>query len=156
MSPTHPAAGPGAHSQEYLAPGPLLPAVPTPDMLSTTTTMPRASSSVSSGPTSHAAPQAPSGHVTTSSSNSAPTVSTQPAVAPTIAAASTLPSVPALVPCTRLQPGVRKPKTYSDGTIRYGNLTICKEPTNVSSLLANPCWKEAMDLEFSALIQNKT
>jgi hypothetical protein len=52
--------------------------------------------------------------------------------------------------------GIKKHKVYSDGIIRYGNLTICEEPTIVSTALADARWKEAMDSEFSALIQNKT
>jgi hypothetical protein len=43
--------------------------------------------------------------------------------------------------CTRLQAGIRKPKVYKDGNVRYGNLIICEEPTNISTALTDPNWK---------------
>jgi hypothetical protein len=33
-------------------------------------------------------------------------------------------------PTTRLQQGIRKPKIYTDGTIRYGLFTALGEPCN--------------------------
>jgi histone deacetylase 1/2 len=57
---------------------------------------------------------------------------------------------------TRLQHGIRKPKTYTDGTIRYGCLTATGEPVNLEEALSNTNWKNAMDVEYMALMRNKT
>jgi hypothetical protein len=57
---------------------------------------------------------------------------------------------------TCLQSGIRKPKVYTDGTVRYGCFTSSEEPHNVDEALANKNWKHAMDLEYNALLQNKT
>jgi hypothetical protein len=57
---------------------------------------------------------------------------------------------------TRLQHGIRKPKTYTNGIIRYANLAIVTEPKNLADALHNPNWKAAMDVEFGALQKNKT
>jgi hypothetical protein len=54
---------------------------------------------------------------------------------------STLGSVLPTALCTRLQAGIRKPKVYKDGNVRYGNLIICEEPTNISTALTDPNWK---------------
>jgi hypothetical protein len=59
-------------------------------------------------------------------------------------------------PVTRLQHGIRKPKIYTDGTIRYANLAMVTEPKNLVDALHNPNWKAAMDVEFGALQKNKT
>jgi hypothetical protein len=59
-------------------------------------------------------------------------------------------------PKTRLQRGIRKPKVYNDGTVRYGCFTSNGEPQNLEEALGNKNWKQAMDLEFSALMNNKT
>jgi hypothetical protein len=90
--------------------------------------------------------------------SSAPATTSAPApVSPVPGpAASSLDSVPAIAPRTRLQAGIRKPKVYSDGTVRYGNLTICEEPSSLNAALADPNWKQAMDSEFSALMRNNT
>jgi hypothetical protein len=64
--------------------------------------------------------------------------------------------MPIIAPCTRLQAGISKPKIYKDGIVRYGNLTICEEPTNISAALSDPNWKQAMESEFSALMRNNT
>ena len=59
-------------------------------------------------------------------------------------------------PTTRLSQGIRKPKTYTDGTIRYVNmLSTFEEPATLHDALTNPHWKQAMDVEFDAL-QKKT
>jgi hypothetical protein len=47
----------------------------------------------------------------------------------------------------RLQGGIRKPKVYTDDTLRYGCF---------ASSVANEHWKSAMDSEFHALLKNKT
>ena len=58
---------------------------------------------------------------------------------------------------TRLQHGIRKPKVYTDGTIRYGQLAVSpEEPPTLKYALADKNWKHAMDTEFDALHKNKT
>jgi hypothetical protein len=52
--------------------------------------------------------------------------------------------------------GIRKPKIYNDGTVRYANLTSSTEPYNVQGTLSNPQWKAAMDDEYATLMKNKT
>jgi histone deacetylase 1/2 len=60
-------------------------------------------------------------------------------------------------PVTRLQQGIRKPKTYTDGTIRYGQLAASSdESPTLEHALVDKSWKHAMDMEFDALIRNKT
>ena len=61
-------------------------------------------------------------------------------------------------PTTRLSQGIRKPKTYTDGTIRYVNmLSTFEEPATLHDALTSPHWKQAMDVEFDALQKkNKT
>jgi hypothetical protein len=57
-------------------------------------------------------------------------------------------------PITRLQHGIWKPKTYTDGTIWYGLLTSFDEPMHEA--LGNDRWKNAMDKEVDALRKNNT
>jgi histone deacetylase 1/2 len=59
-------------------------------------------------------------------------------------------------PRTRLQSGIRKPKVYTDGTIKYSCFTSSGEPQNLNEAFGNKHWKEVMDLEYSALMKNKT
>ena len=59
-------------------------------------------------------------------------------------------------PVTRLQRGIRKPKTYTDGIIRYGCLIVSGEPEHLQEALEDKNWKGAMDSEFDALMRNKT
>jgi hypothetical protein len=63
-------------------------------------------------------------------------------------------------PTTRLSHGITKPKTYTDGTIRYngkfGFLALSGEPHNLSEALHDKNWKSVMDAEFLALQKNKT
>lgn len=59
-------------------------------------------------------------------------------------------------PRTHLQDNIRKPKQYTDGTVRYGLLTQTLEPTSLHDALTSPNWKHAMDLEFDALMKNHT
>lgn len=59
-------------------------------------------------------------------------------------------------PATLLQHGIHKPKTYTDDTIQYRNLTMLGELENVADALTNPKWKAAMDAEYDALIKKKT
>jgi len=49
--------------------------------------------------------------------------------------------VPAVLrPRTRLQAGIRQPKQFKDGTVRYGLLTTTGEPNNLDEALGNPNW----------------
>ncbi|WVZ64164.1 hypothetical protein U9M48_013727 [Paspalum notatum var. saurae] len=59
-------------------------------------------------------------------------------------------------PRTRLQAGIRKPKVYSDGTIRYGCFTSSGEPHDLAEALGDTHWKTAMEAEYDALMKNKT
>lgn len=59
-------------------------------------------------------------------------------------------------PVTHLQRGIRKQKVYTDGTVRYGMLTTTGEPQNLDEALTDKNWKDAMDAEFTALLENKT
>jgi hypothetical protein len=59
-------------------------------------------------------------------------------------------------PSTRLQHGIRKPKVYTDGTIKYSFLTASGEPRNIEDALSDKNWKNAMDAEFMALEKNRT
>jgi histone deacetylase 1/2 len=65
-------------------------------------------------------------------------------------------SVPAPHHRTRLSAGIRKPKIYTDGTVRYGCFTASGEPQNLDEALNNKEWKSAMDAEYEALIRNQT
>jgi histone deacetylase 1/2 len=65
-------------------------------------------------------------------------------------------STPESRPRTRLQAGIRKPKVYTDGTIRYGLSTFTDEPRTVEEALGSKHWKEAMDIEYNALLKNNT
>jgi hypothetical protein len=62
---------------------------------------------------------------------------------------------PPAAPPTQLQAGIRKP-IFSDDTIRYTNLCTSEEPNDLSSTLADPNWKAAMECEFFALVRNNT
>ena len=42
------------------------------------------------------------------------------------------------------------------GMIRYGMLASSGEPLNLSEALNDSNWKKAMDIEFDALVANKT
>jgi hypothetical protein len=66
-----------------------------------------------------------------------------------------LPAAP-VRPSTRLQHGIRKPKVYTDGTIRYGLLTFSGEPNHLDEALSDSRWKSAMDQEYNALLKNNT
>jgi histone deacetylase 1/2 len=49
-----------------------------------------------------------------------------------------------------------KPKKFTDGTIRYGNLCSTGEPQSVQEALGDPNWKRAMEDEYAALLKNDT
>jgi hypothetical protein len=57
---------------------------------------------------------------------------------------------------TWLQGGIRKPKEFTDGTVRYGNVAISSEPLNLHEALSVPHWKMRMNDEYIALMRNKT
>uniref|UniRef100_A0A2N9IMK5 Reverse transcriptase Ty1/copia-type domain-containing protein n=1 Tax=Fagus sylvatica TaxID=28930 RepID=A0A2N9IMK5_FAGSY len=67
---------------------------------------------------------------------------------------------------TRSQHQISKPKTYTDGTIRYpipkALLAVTTtdpeltEPTCYTSASKSPHWRKAMNLEFDALLKNQT
>jgi transposase InsO family protein len=61
-------------------------------------------------------------------------------------------------PVTRLQRGISKPKTYTDGTVRWGMSVrhSPEEPTSVDQALRDKNWVAAMDAECQALKHNKT
>jgi hypothetical protein len=62
-------------------------------------------------------------------------------------------------PTTRAQRRIHRPRVYTDGTIRYGKhgfLTQSGEPYSVDDALADTNWKNAMDLEYGALMKNKS
>lgn len=125
------------------------------------TSSPRAPSGLvlHDGGPSQPADTAPVDSPAQSSSDQAPGVpdsvfGSSAAMAP--ASPSTSPPAPQR-PTTRLLQGIRKPKTYTDGTIRYAHLTaVAEEPSSLKDALANPNWKLAMDVEFDALLKNKT
>jgi histone deacetylase 1/2 len=81
---------------------------------------------------------------------------TSPVVVPSAA-----PSVPPDRLRTRSQSGIVKPKTYTDGTVRYdrvkfGNFCSTGEPSSTIEALADTHWKTAMDEEYLALMKNET
>ena len=59
-------------------------------------------------------------------------------------------------PHTHLQDNIRKPKVFTDGTVRYGLLTEISEPTSLHDALKSDAWTKAMDIEFDALMRNRT
>jgi hypothetical protein len=63
---------------------------------------------------------------------------------------------PRVEPRTRLQKGIKQPKTYTDGTIRYGMLAATGEPNTLTEALQDSRWNTAMHDEYKALIDNKT
>jgi hypothetical protein len=57
---------------------------------------------------------------------------------------------------TRLQNNIVKPKCLFPGMIRYANICTSGEPESLSEALADPRWKEVMDVEYNAFLQNHT
>jgi hypothetical protein len=87
--------------------------------------------------------------------------SSAPAVVATSVPSSPLPADASSPPTdarprTRIQAGIRKPKVYTDGTIRYGCYTSTGEPSNLDEALRDKKWHDAMDIEYEALMKNKT
>jgi histone deacetylase 1/2 len=75
-----------------------------------------------------------------------------------VAPAAPTPSTTPQGPVTRRQRGIVKPKTYTDGTVRWGmsTSTVPEEPTSVEQALNDKNWAAAMDVEYQALMHNKT
>ena len=73
-------------------------------------------------------------------------------VSPEIADSATAPQRPK----TRSQSGISKPKTYTDGTVRYSMLTSTGEPRDVHEALGDDRWLKAMEEELGALHKNNT
>jgi hypothetical protein len=118
---------------------PLLGSVPTPAATAGADTQ---EDPPNSGPGDSPGPHLPS---TSGASSAAPSDlhaqpgTALPAAASSVPAASTSVPVPATnAPRTRLQYGIHKPKIYSDGTIRYGNLAVSKEPQDLCAALDDP------------------
>jgi hypothetical protein len=59
-------------------------------------------------------------------------------------------------PGTRLRHGIRKPKIYTNGTVRYGLYTSSGEPQNDHEALQDDKWKITMDDELGSLQRNDT
>ena len=61
-------------------------------------------------------------------------------------------------PSTRLSHGISKPKTRTDGTVRWcmHARVPTGEPTTLNDALGNKDWVTAMDTEYQALMNNKT
>jgi hypothetical protein len=57
---------------------------------------------------------------------------------------------------TRLQSGIRKEKICTDGTVRYDCFTSTGEPQNLAEAIGDKNWKHALDIEYSALMNNET
>jgi hypothetical protein len=55
-----------------------------------------------------------------------------------------------------LQVGIRQPKVYTDGTDPYGFYTSNSEPQSLEEALGDSNWHSAMDVEYDALMKNKT
>jgi histone deacetylase 1/2 len=86
------------------------------------------------------------------SSGSLPVQATGSSAATTDAAEAATPPGPR----TWLRDGIRKPKIYTDGTVKYGCFTATGEPQSLDEALNSKDWKLAMDTEYDALINNKT
>ena len=67
---------------------------------------------------------------------------------------------------TRSKNHISKPKSFTDGTVRYPlpcallvdgvDVNISAEPTCYTSAMKDPKWRAAMNLEFDALLKNQT
>jgi hypothetical protein len=59
----------------------------------------------------------------------------------------------------RAQRGSHQPKVYTDSTVRYDKyafITNTDEPMSVDEAIRDKNWKVTMNLEFDALMKNKT
>jgi hypothetical protein len=57
---------------------------------------------------------------------------------------------------TRLQSGIVKPRIFTDGTIRWCNFCETGEPENLQEAFNDSKWRQAMQDEINALLQNQT
>jgi hypothetical protein len=57
---------------------------------------------------------------------------------------------------TSLQRGIKTPKVYTDGIVHYDCFTSTSEPQNLDEALENKNLKQAMDVEYYALMNNKS
>jgi histone deacetylase 1/2 len=71
-------------------------------------------------------------------------------------APSILVSPPAPRPHTRLQSSIVKPKIITNWRIRWCNLCVTGEPETPQEALKDPKWRVAIQVEYDALIKNKT
>jgi hypothetical protein len=55
-----------------------------------------------------------------------------------------------------LQNNIRKPKVYTDDTVKYGLSTALPESSSLSDALASDHWREALQTEYDALMRNNT
>jgi hypothetical protein len=86
----------------------------------------------------------------------APTPPTGTTPAPGFSMEVAAPAEPPAPPRTTLQDGIRKPKLYTNGTVCYAFMSSSCEPYNLQEALSVPHWKVAMDIEYGALMKNKT
>jgi histone deacetylase 1/2 len=77
-------------------------------------------------------------------------------LAPTPVATAAPPAPPR--PATRLSHGIRQPRIFTDGTVRWGMHAAAStgEPTSLNQALASTAWVSAMNTEYDALLRNKT
>nr|CCI55333.1 PH01B019A14.2 [Phyllostachys edulis] len=63
---------------------------------------------------------------------------------------------------THSNASAQQPKVFKDETIRYDVVRrkhacmVTLEPTSYTEALEEPCWKQAMDQEFTTLLKNET
>jgi hypothetical protein len=67
-----------------------------------------------------------------------------------------IPAAPPSGVRTRLQQGIRQPKKYTDGRVRYGMFSATGEPSSLSEALGDSKWHQAMKEEYNALLENQT
>jgi hypothetical protein len=58
-------------------------------------------------------------------------------------------------PVTRASRGIKQPKEYHDGTVRWGMSAITDEPATLQQALSDPNWHNAMNEEYSVLIKKQ-
>jgi hypothetical protein len=63
---------------------------------------------------------------------------------------------PSAHPTTRLHNNIKKPKVYTDGTIRYAFLTTSGEPESSAEALSHEKWRGTLDEEYKVLMKNGT
>ena len=57
---------------------------------------------------------------------------------------------------TRSQSGIIKPKRFHDDMVRYGFYSATGEPETTEEAFGDPKWRNAMEVEYNALLENKT